>query len=254
MRKIRCLIVDDEDLARQVIRDYLGEYDDIEIAGEAKDGQEALIEIARLYPDIVFLDIQMPILNGFEVLDQLDTMPSIVFVTAHDEYAIRAFEVNAVDYLMKPVPKDRFEEALQRARDSLASTVTSRTDVRERMHKLLEDVQRSTAYLDRILIREGQRIAILDLEDILWLQASDDYVSIYTSDGRSHLVTRTLSSFEERLDPRKFVRVHRSAIVNLDQVKDIVSLEDGRYDVELNGGQRVTTSRSGGRTLRKRAL
>jgi two-component system LytT family response regulator len=191
LSKIRCLIADDEELARRVIRDYLSEHDDIEIVGEAEDGQEALAKIAHLYPNLVLLDIQMPILNGFEVLDQLDMSPAIVFVTAHDEYAIKAFEVNAVDYLMKPCPKDRFEAALQRARESLASPPTVRRELRGRMQKLLEDVQRSTAYLDRLLIKEGSRITLLDLSCILWLQASDDYVTIHTLEGRSHLVTRS---------------------------------------------------------------
>lgn len=253
MKKIRCLIADDEALARQVIRDYLREYDEVEIVGEAEDGQKALSRIMELSPDLVFLDIQMPVLNGFEVLDQLDAPPAIIFVTAYDEYAIKAFEVNAIDYLKKPCPRERFRVALERARTNMSSTGGQRV-VHGRLESLLRDIQRDTAYLDRLLIKEGARITILELSDILWLQAADDYVTIHTESGGSHLVTRTLSSFEPKLNPQRFIRVHRSAIINLDQVEDIVSMDDGRYEVTLTGGHRVTTSRSGGRALRKLAL
>jgi two-component system LytT family response regulator len=254
LSKIRCLIVDDEGLARRVIRDYLKECADVDIVGEAEDGGEALDRIMELSPDLVFLDIQMPVLNGFEVLEQLEDPPAIIFVTAYDEYAIKAFEVNAIDYLKKPCPRERFLAAMERARAGLSSGIAGQEGLRGHLESLLSDIQRDTTYLRRLLIREGSRITMLDPSDILWLQASDDYVTIHTQDGTSHLVTQTLSGLEHKLNPKRFLRVHRSAIINLDQVDSIVSLEDGRYEITLAGGQQVTTSRSGGRTLRKLAL
>jgi two-component system LytT family response regulator len=248
---IRVLIVDDEALGRKVVRDFLKEHADIEIVGEAKDGRDALEQIEEKSPDLVFLDIQMPGLNGFEVVEQLANPPVIIFSTAYDEYAIKAFEVNAVDYLLKPCAKERFSEAMDRARAALSSRPA---DAGVPMRRLLEDIRRDTDYLGRLLIKEGPRITIVNLDDVLWLESGDDYVTIHVTGGKSHLVTHTLSGLEARLDPRKFIRVHRSAIINLSRVSQIVSLDDGRYEVTLSDGQRVITSRSGGRTLRDLTL
>ena len=251
MTTINALIVDDEKLARDVIRGFLREHGDVAVVGEAADGDEAIELIGNHKPDLVFLDVQMPGLNGFEVVEQMTHEPVVIFVTAYDEYAINAFEVNAVDYLLKPCARERFDEAMHRARKALAAGSQAGDP---RIEKLLDDIRRDIGYLDRLLIREGPKIAVVDLSEVLWLEANDDYVTLHTGGKRSHLVTHTLSGIEARLDPKKFLRVHRSAIINLDRVSEIVSLEDGRYTVTLDDGSTVTTSRSGGRALRDLTL
>ena len=225
-------------------------------AGHWRSGDEELQEIEKitaLSPDLVFLDIQMPVLNGFEVLEQLVTPPPVVvFITAYDEYAIKAFEVNAVDYLKKPCPKERFLTAMERARTSLLSGADAKKEIRGRLGNLLSDIRRDTGYLDRLLIKEGSRITILELPDILWLEAQDDYVTIHTRNGDSHLVTRTLTSFVSRLNSPRFIRVHRSAIVNLDRITSLRTLFHGQIVAVLDDGTEVKVSRSRRETLLSR--
>ena len=246
MSNLRVLIVDDETLARDVVRGHLASHGDVEIVGEAENGRDAIGKIAELSPDLIFLDIQMPVLNGFEMLDQLDDRPAVVFLTAYDEYAIKAFEVNAVDYLLKPCAKERLDEALTRVRKTLGTG-------QENINNLLRDVASNTDYLDRILIKTGPQIHILDPGEIIWLEAEGDYVTVHTARD-SHLVTKTLASFEARLDPNRFVRVHRSALINLDHVAAMSALDDGRYEVQLSGDHVVKTSRSGAKQLRGMTL
>lgn len=246
---IRVLIVDDEALARDVVRGHLSSHNDIKIVGEAENGRDALAKIDASSPDLIFLDIEMPVLNGFEMISQLEKTPAVVFLTAFDEYAIKAFEVNAIDYLLKPCPKGRFDAAMDRVREKLKTPA----DDDERLQKLLGDVEKNTKYLDRVLIKTAGKIAILDPAEIIWLEAEGDYVTLYTPEDE-HLVTRTLSSFEAKLDPTRFVRIHRSAMINLDHVASIASLDDGRYEVHLLGDHRVKTSRSGAKQLRDMTL
>lgn len=226
---IRALIVDDEPLARRGIRLRLAEHADIEIVGEAEDGPAAARMITALLPDLVFLDVQLPGMSGFDVL--ADTaeihLPVIVFVTAYDQYAVNAFEVRAIDYLLKPIAKDRFDEALRRARRELAEGKRPAADL----------------LATRLTVRKGDRYLLVKLEDIDWLEAAGNYVEVHAR-GVESLIRATLASLERRLDPQRFVRIHRSTIVNVDRVAEIRSDAHGDFDVTLTGGKVLRMTRN----------
>jgi two-component system LytT family response regulator len=240
--KIRTLIVDDEPLARERLRQLLAEQPEIELVGECADGREAVDAIQKQSPDLIFLDIQMPELNGFEVLEAIcaEPMPIIVFVTAHDKFALRAFEVHAVDYLLKPFDRERFGTALKRA----LQQVKHREDPAraEAQAAVLTEVQPPANPIDRLAVKSGGRIRILKTADILWIEAAHNYVEIH-EDKQSHLLRDTISAIEQKLPPDKFVRISRSTIVNIDKVKELEPLFYGEYTLTLQNGRRLTLSR-----------
>jgi two-component system LytT family response regulator len=240
--KIRALIVDDEPLGRERIRTLLADDLDIEVVGESADGRKAVSSIAKLKPDLLFLDVQMPEMDGFEVLESIACaeMPVVIFVTAYDKYAVKAFQVHALDYLLKSFDRDRFAEAVRRAKTEIAKGREHRLD--ERLTSLLEDLQERRPRPERLVVRAGGRILFLRVEEIDWIEAADNYVSLHV--GRdSHLLRGTMASIEERLDPRKFLRIHRSTIVNLDRVAELSPLFHGDYEVRLRDGAKLTLSR-----------
>jgi len=237
MSLLRALIVDDEPLARRLLRVLLERDPEIAVCGECA-GVEAVAEIARTRPDILFLDVQMPEVDGFEVLARIGTgdAPVVVFVTAHDQYAVRAFEVHALDYLLKPIDDARFADALARARSQALARRGGEGD--PRLRALLDDHAR------RFLVRGHDRTVVVDVEEIDWIEAADYYATLHVGGGKTHLLRETLSTLERRLDPRRFFRVHRSAIVNLDRVREIHPLFRGDSELVLSDGARVRLSRT----------
>ncbi len=224
---LRAAIVDDEPLARERIRELLGAHADVEIVAECADGMAAVAEIVARTPDVVFLDIQMPELDGFGVVEALAAtrLPEIVFVTAFDEYAVRAFEAQALDYLLKPVTAERFEAALARARARLSR------------------------YTNRFVVRDGAKLVFVRAAEVDWIDAAGNYARLHAG-GRPHLLRETLKSLEARLDPDEFVRVHRSAIVRLERIASLEPWFHGEYVVILADGTRLTASRSYSARLR----
>jgi two-component system LytT family response regulator len=240
---IRTVIADDEPLARERIRTLLAEEPDIEIVAEAANGPEAVEAVQQNAPDLLFLDVQMPGLDGFGVIEQLEGghLPSIVFVTAYDEYALQAFEVHALDYLLKPFNRTRFQKTLRRAREH----VLGRTNggLSRELVSLLESLRSPRKHLDRIVIRNAGRVVFLPTSEIDWVEAAGNYVKIYA--GKEHHVLReTLKNLEQRLDPNDFVRVHRSTILNVRRIRELQPLFHGDYLAILNDGTRITCSRS----------
>lgn len=241
--KIRTLIVDDEPLGRERIRALLARDREIEVVEECPDGRRAVAAIERSRPDLVFLDVQMPEMNGFAVLEAIagDRMPVIIFVTAYDRYAVQAFEVHALDYLLKSFDRDRFEAALKRAKEEIHRSKTG--VLNERLVGLLEDLQAKQKRLTRLVVKSGGRIVFLRVDEIDWVEAADNYVRIHA--GReSHLIRETLQSLEGRLNPDKFLRIHRSTLVNLDRIRELQPIFHGDYLVKLNDGTELTLSRN----------
>lgn len=246
--KLRTLIVDDELLSRRKIRAFLQEHTEFQIVGECADGEEAVAAISTQRPDLLFLDVQMPGRNGFEVLDCLTgkTPPEVIFVTAFDKYAVRAFEVRALDYLLKPFNKARFAEALKRFHER--RTHVNGADRKEELKAALQEIQRESRDSERILIKSGSRIIFLRKGLIEWVEAQGDYVKLH-SGKESHLLRETMSALSDRLDPGRFVRIHRSRIVNLDYIREIRPLWGGDCAVLMRDGTELTMSRTYRATL-----
>lgn len=242
-QSIRTIIVDDELLGRAVIREMLRGDNEVEIIGECASGREAVEMIRQLQPDLLFLDVQMPVMDGFEVLQALDAthLPLTIFVTAYDQYAVRAFDVHAVDYLLKPFDRERFRKALQRAKATLRQTHSN--EVNERILALLEERQAQPAYLERLVIKANGRVLFLRTDEIDWIGAEGNYVSLHVKKD-TYLLRETISSLETQLDPKKFSRIHRSQIVNLDRIKELHPWSHGEYHVILKDGTQLTLSRS----------
>jgi two-component system LytT family response regulator len=241
--KIRTLIVDDEPLGRERIRTLLAGDAEIEIIGECPDGRQAVAAIERLKPDLLFLDVQMPEMDGFAVLDAIAGrhMPAIIFVTAYDRYAVQAFEVHALDYLLKSFDRERFGNAVARAKDEIRRLREGHLN--ERLAGLLEDLESRKKRAARLVIKSAGRIFFLPVEEIDWVEAADNYVRIHA--GReAHLVRETLQSLERRLDPAKFLRIHRSTIVNLERIRELQPMFHGDYVVRLRDGIELTLSRN----------
>ncbi len=242
---IRVLIVDDELLGRTVIREMLRGDTEVEIIGECASGREAINLIRQHRPDLVFLDVQMPVLDGFAVLSALDPqqMPFVIFVTAYDQYAVRAFEVYALDYLLKPFDRERFSKALQRAKETMRQSRSS--EVNERILALLEKQQTNPAstHLERLVIKANGRVLFLRTDEIDWIEAEGNYVCLHVK-KESHLLRETISGLEAQLDPKHFARIHRSQIVNLDRIKELHPWSHGEYHVILKDGTELTLSRS----------
>jgi len=243
---LRAVIVDDEPPARRKIRTLLRFDRRFEVAGEAGDGLAAVREIEAVRPDLVFLDIQMPGLSGFEVLEALgNSRPQVIFTTAFDQYAVRAFEVRALDYLLKPFDPERFREALDRAIEGRGSRAT----IDARVDQLVKDWREQRGPLQRILVRDRDRLRIINTEEIVWIEAEEKYVRLHLE--REDVLHRdTMNNLERRLDPQRFVRTHRRQIVNLGLVKDLSPWAHGDYVITLVGGQRLTL----GRRFRSRFL
>ena len=255
---IRALIVDDEPLARERIRTLLRDEPDIEIVGECSDGRKAVAAIRKQPLDLLFLDVQMPEMDGFEVLQAVgpDAVPAIIFVTAYDEYALRAFEERALDYLLKPFDRERFRRALERVRIHLQGRQAG--EVNQQLRQLIETIRRSPEAAavphnggsdrlmtpaDRLVVKSGGRVYFLKIEEIDWIEAAGNYVRLHTSRD-SHLVRDTMNNVESRLDTSRFLRIHRSTIVNLERIKELQPWFHGDYVVLLRDGTRLTLSRS----------
>ena len=239
--KTRALIVDDEELARAVVREHLAAHADIEILGEAANGFEAVKMAAELKPDLVFLDVQMPKLDGFEVLAQLDGPPAVIFVTAFDQHALRAFDAHAVDYLLKPFSKERFDAALDKARRSAKPAAG--------FAPTLQSAAREGKPLDRIVVKDGPKVTIVALDKLDFVQAQDDYVLLRT-EGRELLKQQTLSSLEGQLNPDRFIRIHRSYILNLERLARLEQDSKEHWEAVLRDGTRLPVSKTGYQRLR----
>jgi two-component system LytT family response regulator len=241
--KIRALVVDDEPLGRRRIRRLLARDADVEVIGDCTNGYEAVTAITEQIPDLVFLDVQMPEIDGFAVLERIDPhkLPFVIFVTAYDRYALKAFEVSAVDYLLKPFDRKRFETALQRAKTRLLTERDS--ELNQRTLALLEELKARSRHVDRLLIKSAGRAFFLKTEEIDWIEAEGKYVRLYV--GReSYLLRDGIGSLETQLDPQKLVRIHRSTIVNIDRVKEFQPWFNHEYRVVLRDGTELMLSRS----------
>ena len=236
---LRVVLVDDEPLARERLRTLLETEADVELVAECADGVEAVAAVRSGRPDLVFLDVQMPGMDGFEVLDALDpaTLPAVVFVTAYDRYALRAFDVHAVDYLLKPFDRQRFASALERARLDLRAD-----DAGRRILALVADLRRERRPQQRIVVKAAGRVFFLRPAEIDWMEAAGNYVRLHVG-KKSHLVRETMKGLEDRLDPDTFVRIHRSRIVNLDRVRELQPWFHGEHLIVLTSGEQLTTSR-----------
>jgi two-component system, LytTR family, response regulator len=235
--KIGVLIVDDEDLARHVIRELLQPHEEIEILAECANGFEAVKAVAEHRPELIFLDVQMPKLTGFDVLELIGTAVPVIFTTAYDQYAMRAFEVHAVDYLLKPIGRERFEAALERAKSRIGNISPS-------AQELAASARGPETYLERIVVRDGTRVTLIPVAKLDYVEAQDDYVALAVQ-GKKHLKQQTIASMESCLDPANFVRIHRSYIVSLERVVRIEPYgKDSRLAI-LADGQRLPVSRSG---------
>lgn len=240
--KLNVLLVEDEELARDLLKSYLQDHPSVNLLGECENGFEGVQKINELKPDLVFLDIQMPKITGFEMLQLLDHKPDIVFTTAYDQYALKAFEINAVDYLLKPFSKDRLLAAIDKALERRGNQ-----DSGEKIDRLTE--YSSGEYLDRVVVKDRSKIHIILTSQIRYIESLDDYVLIYTHDGR-HMKQNTMKFFEVHLDPREFIRIHRSYIVNVLQIEEIQQYEKESYVVILKDKTKLKVSKSGYKNLK----
>ena len=236
-KKIRALIVDDEDLARVALRELIKTHAEIEVISECGNGFEAVKAVAERKPNLIFLDVQMPKLTGFDVLELIGTETAVIFVTAYDQYAMRAFDVHAVDYLLKPVGRERFEAALERAKSRIGNKLPSPTD-------LAAAARPPQHFLERIVVKDGTRVTLIPVDKLDYAEAQDDYVSL-ASEGKKHLKQQTIAGLEACLDPKQFVRVHRSYVVNFERVTRIEPYGKDSKLAILRDGTRLPVSRAG---------
>jgi two-component system LytT family response regulator len=241
--KIRVAIVDDEELARDRIESLLAQHSDIEVVGKCGDGTSAIETIERAQPDLVFLDVQMPGMTGFEVVENLDVakMPAVVFVTAHDAHALQAFEVHALDFLLKPFDEGRFVKTLDRARGQLARDGGD-SAINSHLMSLIEELRGDKKYPERLIVKSGGRVFFVRSDEIDWVEASGNYVKLHTR-NEAYLLRESMKNMEAKLDPKTFVRIHRSAIVNIDSIKELEPWFHGEYIVIMRDGTRLTASR-----------
>lgn len=243
--KIRTLLIDDEDLARSLVKSYIQIDSDFEVIGEASDGFEALKLINNLHPDLIFLDIQMPKLTGLELLELIPDPPIVVFSTAYDQYAIEAFEKNAIDYLLKPFSRDRFQKALQKVKEKIEAKV----DTKKEIKNLLASSSHSEKSLERIVIKNGSKIEMIHFYDVTYIETYGDYVWIHTEKAK-YLKQKTMKEFEELL-PTTFLRVHRSFLVNIPFIQKLELYEKNSYQLLLKNGAKVSVSKSGYKELKE---
>jgi two-component system, LytTR family, response regulator len=238
---IRALIVDDEPLAREGIRLHLAGAPDVEIVGECGDGDSAVAAIRDLAPDLIFLDVHLPGLDGFEILDRVTgPAPAVVFVTAYDRHAVAAFERHALDYLLKPFDAARFARTLERTRAELARR--HREDVGREVLEVLRELRVKPSYLERVAVHTAGRYTFLAMEEVDWIEAAGNYLRLHAG-GRGHLLRETMSGFESKLDPAQFLRIHRSAIVRIDRIQTVEPLSNQEHTVVLRDGTRLVSSR-----------
>jgi two-component system LytT family response regulator len=242
MKKFKVLVADDEPLARERLTTLLAQEPDVELVGPARDGEEAITAIHDDSPDLVFLDVQMPQMNGFDVIEAVgsDKMPLVIFVTAYDQHALKAFQVRALDYLLKPFDRERFTDALQRARKQLERDENG--DLGRRLLALVKDLRRDQPRSDRLVVKSGGRLFFLRTDEIDWVEAAGNYVRLHVGPA-SHLLRETMNAIEGRLDPEKFFRIHRSRIVNMERIQELQPWLNGEYAVLLRTGTRLTLSR-----------
>ncbi|MEK7855627.1 MAG: response regulator [Acidobacteriota bacterium] len=241
--KIKTLIVDDEPLARDRVKRFLRDEHDISVIGECGNGREAVAAIKEQKPDLVFLDIQMPEKNGFEVVKSLNekTMPAVIFVTAYDQYALQAFDVHALDYLLKPFNRERLHKAVSHARDQIETKRIGNLD--ERLASLIADLKAEKKYLERLVVKSVGRVFFLKVDEIDWIEAAGNYVKLHT--GReAHMIRETMNGIEAKLDPDKFLRIHRSTVVHIDRIKELHPMFSGDYAVILRNGTELALSRN----------
>ena len=241
--KIRTLIVDDEPLARERVKRFLKDERDVEILGECGNGTDAIKAIREKEPDLVFLDIQMPEKNGFDVIKSIDSndLPTIVFVTAYDQYALQAFDVHALDYLLKPFNRERFHRAVSRAKDQIDSR--RRGELDDRLVSLISNITTEKKYLDRLVVKSVGRVFFLKTGEIDWIEAAGNYLKLHV--GReAHMIRETMNNIEGKLDPAQFMRIHRSTIVNIDRIKELHPMFSGDYSAILRDGTELALSRN----------
>ena len=241
MKPIRTVVADDEPLARERIRNLLGHDPEIEIVAEASDGRAAVKAIERTDPDLLFLDVRMPGLDGFGVLEALRVprLPVVVFVTAHDRFAVKAFEIHALDYLLKPFHRARFEETVRRAKTAVRRGAAEHLS---RVYGWLEEARPGPRHVRRFLVKASGRVVFVLADEIDWIEAAGNYVRLHAGSA-SHLIRETMANVEGRLDPERFVRVHRSAIVNVEKIRELEPMFRGEYAAILRNGRRVAVSR-----------
>lgn len=238
--KIKIILIDDESLARQISKNYLSRHSKVEIVAECSNGFDAIKKINELKPDIIFLDIQMPKLNGFEMLELIENPPIIIFTTAYDHFAIKAFEVSAVDYLLKPFSEERFDQALIKAIKLLDDKFTQDASIKN----IISEHDKKIENLERVVIRDGGKISIIPVDEIRWIEAQDDYVMIHSAQGK-FLKQKTMKYFEDHLDESQFVRIHRSHIINLSYLQHLEQQETDSFKIILKNGQELPVSKSG---------
>ena len=245
MNKIRTLIIDDESLARDLLRHYLTKDERIELIGECSNGFEGVLAIQELNPDLVFLDIQMPKITGFEMLELVQDPPVIIFSTAYDQYAIRAFEANAIDYLLKPYPFERVVAALNKAAEKLNSKTAPL-----QINKLIETHDEEVGALSRVVVKSGRKIQVIPVESILYIESQDDFVMIYCKEGH-FMKQKTMKFFEEHLDPKQFVRIHRSYLLNISEIAELQQYEKESWLVLTKQGAKLKVSKAGYSNLKQ---
>lgn len=236
MKEFRTLVIDDERLAREELKSVLSEIHEIDVIGEAQNGDEALKLIKSEAPDLIFLDINMPEMNGFEMLKKLDEIPKVIFVTAYDEYALKAFEVNALDYLLKPIDPERLEEAIEKLKKE------SDEEFESTLNPKFNRSNRTLSVLDRVFIKDGEKCYFVQLADVRMLESDGNYVKVYFDKNRP-LILRSLNSFEEKLDPEHFFRANRKFIVNINWIEKVENWFNGGLQVELRSGDKIEVSR-----------
>jgi len=246
MNKIRTLIIDDETLARDLLRHYLSKDERVELVGECSNGFEGVLAIQELNPDLVFLDIQMPKITGFEMLELISNPPVIIFSTAYDQFAIRAFEANAIDYLLKPYPFERVVAALNKAVEKLKSKTAA-----PEIERLIETHDEDSGMLNRLVVKSGRKIQVIPVESIYYIESQDDFVMIYCVDGH-FMKQKTMKFFEQHLDGNQFVRIHRSYLLNLSYISEIQQYEKESWIVLTKQGAKLKVSKTGYTNLKEK--
>jgi len=241
---IRAIIVDDEPLAREKVQLFAASEPDIEIVDVCSNGHEAITSFNKFKPDLLFLDIQMPEITGFEVLQRLPStkLPGIIFITAYDEFALRAFEFHALDYLLKPYDRERFQKSVAHARTALRSASETETTT-EQIKLLLNSIQQTSNKLERLIVKTNGRIIFLRIEEIDWMEAAGNYVKLHVG-NEAHLIRETMNGLEQQLNPQKFIRIHRSTIINIEKIKELEPYFNGEYKVVLNNHTQLILSRN----------
>ncbi len=241
--KIKTIIIDDEPLARKRVAHLLKNEPDIEVTAECGDGLTAISAINQHSPDLIFLDVQMPEVNGFEVLRELDpdSAPFVIFVTAYDQFTIQAFDAHAVDYLLKPFGEERFRQAVNRARQRIRPESLYQPD--ERLLRLLDHLNLNKGFLERLIVTHRDRLIIVPIDTVDWVETYGNYLKIH-SGGKTYLIRETMNKLSARIDPKKFLRIHRSTLVNLDRIKELQPMFGGQYTIVLSDGAELTLSRN----------